>query len=71
LLKSHFGNEINEQVTKYYDESHKHLPKWFRLGFEEILNVYAEPSANPSTFYFSNKKVRFDFDYDSLFGQNN
>lgn len=68
LLKNHFGNETNEQITKYYDEPHKYLPKWFRLGFEGILNEYAEPSANPSIFYFNNKKVRFDFDYDSLFG---
>ena len=71
LLKTHFGNETNEQVTKYYDESHKYLPSWFRLGFEEILNQYAESSANPLIFYFNNKKVRFDFNYDSLFGYDN
>ena len=42
------------------------LANWFRLGFEKILNEYAEPSANPSKFYFNNKKVRFDFDLNSL-----
>ena len=71
LLKTNFGNELNEQVTKYYNEPHKYLPNWFRLGFEGILNQYAEPSANPSIFYFNNKKVRFDFDYDSLFEHDN
>ena len=66
LLKSYFGNESNEQVTRYYDEPHKYLPNWFRPGFEEILNEYSEPSVNPLLFYFNNKKVRFDFDFDSI-----
>ena len=36
LLKSHFGNVNNIQVTKYYINSHKFLLEWFKHGFEKI-----------------------------------
>ena len=66
VLKDSFGNEKSNQVTKYYKQPHKYLPKWFREEFIEILSEYSEVSDNPHTFYFNNKPVKFDFDYDSL-----
>lgn len=66
VLKDSFGNEKSNQVTKHYKQPQKYLPEWFREEFIEILSKYSEVSDNPHSFYFNNKLVKFDFDYNSL-----
>jgi len=62
-LKVHYGNEIRDEVTKYYFQALKHLPEWFQDPFEKILKEYASPSETPEFFLFNNKRVVFNYDY--------
>ena len=62
-LKTHYGNEVREEVTKYYFQALKHLPEWFQDPYEDILRKYATPSEVPDFFLFNNKRVVFDYDY--------
>ena len=62
-LKTHYGNEVREEVTKYYFQALKHLPEWFQDPYEDILRKYASPSEVPDFFLFNNKRVVFDYDY--------